>query len=182
MMKALFAALAVAALGFAYKYANPAPPHTLVRATGDGEGDYQTYAKMYRDIIKQDGVDVVLRPTQGASENLKLLQDPKSGVDAGFAEDGLGSVDDQPDVSSLGSLYYEPLWIFTRAGEKVRKLSELAGKRVSLGEKGSGIQPIVADMLKASGIDEKTAKIVRLSPAEAADSLRRGKVDAIFLR
>ena len=94
------------------KYLNPAPPNRVVISTSDDEGDYQTYGKLYRDILKEDGITVDLRPSTGAVENLKRLTDAKSDVEVGFVQDGLGSTDDTSDLVSLGSLYYEPIWIF----------------------------------------------------------------------
>src|ERR1700677_2025969 len=84
-----------------YKYVDPAPPNHIVISTGDGEGDYQTYAKLYKDIIKEDGVTLEIRPSSGALENLRRLQDPKSGVDAGFVQAGIGTSEEAEDLSSL---------------------------------------------------------------------------------
>src|SRR5882672_406424 len=75
----------------AYKYIDPAPPKHLVIGAGDGEGDYETFAKLYRDILKEDGVELEVKPTDGTWENLKLLKDPKSNIEVGFVQDGLGS-------------------------------------------------------------------------------------------
>src|SRR5476651_538833 len=104
---ALPGALAIVALAIAYNYVNPAPPSHIVISTGDGEGDYQIYAKQYKEILKEDGVDLEIRTSSGAVENLQRLQDPKSDVEVGFTQDGLGSPDNAPDLSSIGSLYYE---------------------------------------------------------------------------
>src|ERR1700677_692487 len=117
-----------------YKYVDPAPPKHIVISTGDGEGDYQTYAKLYKEIIKEDGVDLEIRPSKGAWDNLRALQDPSSDVEAGFVEDGLGTTETQPDVSSLGSLYYEPIWVFYRGKNEIKRFSQFIGKRISMGE------------------------------------------------
>src|SRR5690242_4159579 len=87
----------------AYIYVNPAPPNRLVISTGDGEGDYQTYAKLYKDILKEDGVNLEIRSSSGAVDNLSKLKDSKSDVDVGFVHDGLGTVEEAPDLSSIGS-------------------------------------------------------------------------------
>src|SRR4051812_36341853 len=101
--------LLIAALIVAYFYLDPAPPTHLVIATGGGEGDYQVYAKLYKDFLKREGVDLEIRTSNGPLENLKLLQDENTDVDVAFVQDGIGSIDEQPDLVSFGSLYHEPI-------------------------------------------------------------------------
>ena len=168
-----------------YKFANPAPPNHMVITTGDGEGDYLTYAKLYKDIIKQDGVDLEIRSSSGAMENYNRLKDPKSDVDAGFVQDGLGTAEDAPDLSSLGSLYYEPLWIFYRAASEKGELTRfphLIGKKVNIGTEGGGTRSLILRILKSSGVNEKNTKLESLDWKEGAAALQKGTVDAaVFL-
>jgi TRAP-type uncharacterized transport system substrate-binding protein len=118
----------------AYIWIKPTPPSHIVITTSDD----QAYAKLYKEIMKQDGVTLEIRPSSGAMENLKRLQDPHSDVDVGFVQDGLGSSEEAPDLSSLGSLYYEPIWIFYRNKTELTKISQLAGKRIALGRQNAG--------------------------------------------
>lgn len=165
-----------------YKYVDPAPPKHIVISTGDGEGDYQTYAKLYKDIIKEDGVDLEIRPSKGSWDNLNRLQDPNSDVDAGFVEDGLGTTEKQPDVSSLGSLYYEPIWVFYKGKTEIKRFAQFLGKRISMGEKGGGTHSIAKRIFKATGIDEKNTTFIDHNPVDEAEALRKGEIDvAIFM-
>jgi TRAP-type uncharacterized transport system substrate-binding protein len=113
-------------------------------------------------------------------ENLKTLQDPKSGVEAGFVQDGLGSTEEQPDVSSLGSLYYEPIWIFYRGRSEITRFSQLKGKRIAAGAEGGGTRALAMRLLKASGVDEADATLLPIGAQDAVAALRNGKVDAAF--
>ena len=166
---------------FGYKYINPAPPNHLVISTGDHEGDYESYAKLYKDILKEDGITLEIRPSTGAMENYQRLKDEKSDVDVGFIQDGLGSTDEAPDLSSLGSLYYEPIWIFYRAQLKaVSRFSQLTGKRIAVGQEGGGTQSLALHLLKASGVDAKNSKFTSVSWLDAYEALKKGAVDAAF--
>src|SRR5205807_1830486 len=91
-------------------YVNPAPPDEFVISTGNGEGDYDSYAKEYADILKRDGINLVVRRSSGARENLERLANTKSDVDVAFVQDGLDIKKGGEDLVSLGSLYYEPMW------------------------------------------------------------------------
>ncbi len=162
-------------------YITPAPPQKIVIATGDGEGDYSTFAKMYRDILKNDGVELEVRNTKGAVENLEKLNDPTSGVQVAFVQDGVGSAETSPDVSSLGSLYYEPIWIFYPSTIPVtHRLNDLAGKRIAIGISGSGTQFLVQRLLRAAGVDVKTAKFLKMGNVDAATALHDHTVDFGF--
>ena len=177
------AALLLLASWIVYKYVNPAPPSHLVITTSDGEGDYQAFAKQYQAILKEDGIDLEIRTSSGAAENLKRLTDPKSDVDVGFVQDGLGSPDTAPELSSLGSLYYEPIWVFYRAAPgEISRFSQFKGKRLAVGRDGGGTRTLALSLLAASGLDEENTRFLSLGWRAAADALQKGEVDAaIFL-
>jgi TRAP transporter TAXI family solute receptor len=162
-----------------YKYVNPAPPHHIVISTSDGEGGYQVYAKQYADLLKEDGVTLELRPSTGAMENLQRLSDPNSDVQVGFVQDGLGNPDQSPDLESLGSLSYEPIWIFYR-GKTITRFSDLIGKRVAVGQDGGGTQVLALQLLKASGVDATNTKFLHVSWDQAADAVKKNQADAAF--
>ena len=172
---------------FAIRYVNPAPPRHLVIATGDGEGDYQSFAKLYEASMKQEGIQLELRTTHGALDNIRLLVDEKSDVQAAFVQDGLLTGDQTDHVLSLGSLYYEPLWIFysnkIELPHKVdlTKLSQLRGKRIGIGEEGSGTSVLAQRLLKASGVDSTNSIFVHQAWEDSEKDLRDGEIDVSFL-
>lgn len=176
----IYAVLAVFALLTAKRYANPAPPSRLVISTGDDEGDYQTYAEQYKSIIQQSGVELVIRKSAGPSQNLGLLNDPKSGVDVAFMQDGLEPNGEDSDLVSLGSLYYEPLWVFYRGSTELSRFSQLVGKKLAIGEPGSGTAMLSQRLLSASGVDDKKVEFHYLHYAQAVAALQKGEVDAAF--
>lgn len=165
----------------AYRFTQPATPKRIVISTGNDEGDYTAYAKRYKDIIKEDGVELVIRPSSGAQENLQKLADDDSDVEVAFVQDGLGSPDKQPNLVSLGSLYYEPIWIFYRGNKNFTRLSQFVGKKIAVGENGGGTQILSEGMLKNSGVDSKRATFLNIGGEEAVAALKTGQVDAIFL-
>ena len=70
-------------------------------------------------------------------ENLKLLQEEE--VSLAIVQGGTSSMSDQVELSSLASLYLEPVWLFYREEfGAIDKLSDLKGKRVGIGSPGSG--------------------------------------------
>jgi hypothetical protein len=173
----------------------------VVLATGTEQGAYAEFGKRYAQILKTYGITVELRPTQGAAENLRLLQDPASGVDIAFMQGGAGEHlrkeadslapsdegDDDPTLVSLGSLFYEPVWLFYRtdAAERLLKaptlssLSQLPGWRLNVGANGSGAPNLMNKLFEANRIDPKALTLVRKSQTPAAVDLIGGDVDAL---
>jgi TRAP transporter TAXI family solute receptor len=166
----------------AYTYIDPAPPNHLTIATGDSdETDLAQFASEYQAILKDDGVRLDIRQSDGPFQNLKMLEDDKASVDVAFVQDGLGTTTEQPDVESLGSLYYEPIWIFYRGKTALTHISQLDGKKISVGRVKHGTNVIARRLLKLNGIDvEKNPNLINLDPTSAVAALKNGEVDAAF--
>ena len=146
----LVVAVIAAALWISLYFLQPAPPRRIVLASGPEFGLYHRYAQRYRDILGREGVTVRERITDGAAENLKLLLDPKSGVDVAFMQGGVAASPAADDLVMVASLYYEPLWIFYRGSEKLSQINQLHGKRVAAGVPGSGSAPSIASRARTS--------------------------------
>jgi TRAP-type uncharacterized transport system substrate-binding protein len=189
-----FIALAAALLGVAYWLLDPTPPRQVVLATGQDQGAYAEFGKRYAQILKANGIDVRLRKTAGAAENIALLRQPGGDVDIAFVQGGAdelpaanGDDDSDDGLVSLGSLFYEPVWLFYRgeSAERLRKspdltsLAQLAGWRVNIGAPGSGVPNLMARLLEANRIDPATITLIREAQTPAVVGLLEGRIDAI---
>ncbi len=94
-------------------------------------------AERYKTVLARDGVTLKLRPSNGAVQNIELLNDPKSGVDVAFAQAGTTSEAASPQLVSLGTIFYEALWFFCRCEVSGHGLADLTGTRISIGQSGS---------------------------------------------
>ena len=159
----------------------PSPPKRITIATGQRNQIYQAIGNRYRTILARSGVDVDVRLTSGAVENLKLLNDPHSGVTAGIVQGGLSDGTQSPDLLSMGRINYQVYWIFYNATESITDLRQLKGKRIALGPEGSGQRPITERILGIAGVTTDTASFVGLSAQEAVNAMNDGKIDALFL-
>ena len=83
----LLAVLALAAcLWVSFQFLEPIPPRRIVLASGPESGLYYQQAQRYKEALGREGVTVDVRITEGGAENLRLLLDPKSGVDIAFMQ------------------------------------------------------------------------------------------------
>ncbi len=186
-----FVLLAVLLLVAAYVALDPTPPRRVVLATGPAQSAYAAFGERYAAALKRRGIEVQLRPTQGAGENLRLLLDEQSGVDIGFVQGGAGerlrSQSDAGALVSLGSLFYEPVWLFYREAsaqrlvqaQQLTSLTQLVGSRLSVGARGSGTSNLVRKMLEANQIDPASIELLRLEPTPAVMALLDGRADAL---
>jgi hypothetical protein len=88
-------------------------------STGAQGGAHNLFGQRYRDILARDGVHVELRASAGSIENLERLADPSAGVEAAFVQSGVATSEIAAGLVSLGSIYYEPLWIFYRSPKEI---------------------------------------------------------------
>jgi TRAP-type uncharacterized transport system substrate-binding protein len=175
-------AITASILWFAAEHLDPSPPNHFAIATGEDQSDLDLLAKEYQEILKQSGVRLDIVHTSGPMENLAKLQDEKTNIDAAFVQDGLGSPAKQPDVVSLGSLYYEPIWVFSRSKIPLTHFSQLEGKRVASGRAGHATHVITVRLLKLNGVNPSNTTFVHMDAAASADALIAGQVDAaVFL-
>lgn len=156
------------------------PPRTIVMATGPEGGSNYELGDRYREILARSGVDLKLLPTSGSLENLRLLRDPKSGVSVGLLQDGLAGGAETSGVEALGTVGYEPLWLFHRSGMG-GTLAALAGKRVSIGPEGSGGRAFALDVLKRTKTEGTVGELLGFPPQVAAEKLIAGDIDAAFI-
>ena len=186
-----FIVLAAALLGLAYWMLDPNPPKKVVLATGADQGAYAEFGKRYVQALKPYGITVELRSTQGAAENLQLLRDPASGVDIAFvqggADDQQRDADDNDNLVALGSLFFEPVWLFYRSDSAQRllkaptltSLSQLPGWRLNIGAEGSGVPNLMNKLIAANNIEPATLTLLRQPQTPAVVALLGGETDAL---
>jgi hypothetical protein len=85
-------------------------------------------------------------------------------------------------LMSLGSISYEPLYIFYRGSKSVDLLSQFEGKRLAIGEDGTGTQVLALELLAMNGIKPGGSTTLLEMDDEAAEAaLLAGEIDAAFM-
>jgi len=97
----------------AYQYVGAPPPRSIRIATGAENGAYYGFALRYARLLERDGISLELVPTAGSVENLALLR--RGDVTLALVQGGSATTEDRKQLQSLGSLFLEPVWVFTRA-------------------------------------------------------------------
>ena len=182
-----FVLLAIALLVLAYLWLDPTPPRRVTLATGPAQSAYDQFGQRYRKALAANHIEVVLLPSNGSSENLRLLREGKA--DLGFVQGGSNerAAHEEQGIVSLGSLFVEPVWLFYReaaARERtgqasLSSLTQLEGWRLNIGARGSGVPALMRKLFDANRIDRDRITISQLAETPATMALLAGEIDAI---
>ena len=172
----LLALIVVAGFVATYQFVGAPPPKVVRIATGPKNGAYYAFAQQYARLLKGDGISLEVVPSAGSVENFELLK--KGEASLALVQGGSATPEDKESLQSLGSLFLEPVWIFSRKQTNIKRLPELKGKRVAVGTAGSGTHLLAMQLLSASGIKESNATLIEADSAQAATWLFQDKLDA----
>jgi TRAP transporter TAXI family solute receptor len=164
-------------------------PRTLSIATGGVGGVYYPLGGGFATLISKyiPGVEATAEVTTASVDNLKLIHAKKCDLalvmpDAAYdAYMGKGAFEATGKVAvrAVMALYTNYFHIVTLEGKGIEKITDLKGKRVSLGAPGSGTEYKAIRVLTAAGIDpDKDIVRERLGVSESCGALKDGKIDA----
>jgi len=163
---------------FAYQFVDPAPPRRISIGTGSPKDASFIYGKAYSKLLAKDGMTLEVRSTAASAENIMLLEADSDGVDVAIVQGGMAALAKTDNLVTLGSLYFEPLWIFHKNDLKLNRIPDLKGFRVAVGVEGSGTRILAMQLLGRNGISEKNTQILPYGHEKAADLLLSGEIDA----
>jgi uncharacterized protein len=136
------------------------------------------------------GLVAVAQATQGSVENLRMVGSgqiesaiAQSDI-VGWAFTGTGVFADTGPIKKLraiASLFPESLHVVVRGPSPIRTLADLRGRRVSLGQTGSGTLADARIVLGAGGLTEQDLSVEYLRSGTAATYLSDGSLDGFFL-
>ena len=165
----------MAVIALVIHYWQPAPPRSIVMATGPAGGAADRAGERYRVALAKRGIEVELRNTSGSLENRARLLNDDAGIAAAFVQTGSATADDAQWLSTIAGIYPEPMWVFYRATKPLLQASELAGKKIAIGPRGSGTRHLSLDVFAAYGVDLEAAPHLDITGREGAEALLKGK-------
>ena len=161
----------------------------LTFGTGGESGTYYGFGGVLASYVSSNTSVSVTAVTSGgskaniediAADNVQLAFVQSDVMSYGYNGERLF---DAPitGFSVVAALYMEQVQIVTTNSE-IKSVADLAGKTVSIGDRGSGVWFNAVDVLSAYGIDPDTGiSPVYQSFGDSADSLKDGKIDAAFV-
>jgi uncharacterized protein len=174
-------------IAFGWKFIKPGPPKAITISAGAEGGAYFEYAKKYAAVLEKNGVKTTILTSTGSIQNiarLKLPEGEKESADIAFLQGGLIDEDTKEGLISLGSLYYEPLWIFYRTSkwpQPIDHIPKLQGSIINIGVESSGTRKLALQLLKLNELKEGSYTALSLAPKDAAQALKSGSIDAMMM-
>ncbi|MCH6257423.1 TAXI family TRAP transporter solute-binding subunit [Puniceicoccaceae bacterium K14] len=165
-----------------YLMVDPAPPREITIATGSENGRYYELGKRIARKLSEEGVTLHIKQTRGAVDNMTLLNSEDSEVAIAFVQSGMKEIygREEDTLRSLGSLYYEPIWLFYRKDLELDILPDLEGLKVAVGAKGSGTNAVSGFLLRENGLSRSSIEALQLEEEEAIEQLVANDIDAAF--
>jgi TRAP transporter TAXI family solute receptor len=158
----------------------PAFQRTIVMTSGADNGIYRGFADRYAPILKRAGIKLDIRSSSGSVENYERLRDPNSVYEVGFVQSGTTRPQETDGLQTIAAVSYEPIWVFYRGDATIDRLSQLRGKKISMGVPGSGLLNVAQVLLGYSGITSQNSTLLNLDAPAAYQGLESGQIDAAF--
>jgi hypothetical protein len=138
---------------------------------------------------KEHGIKCTIESTGGSIFNLNAIRNGE--LDLGVAQsdwqyhayNGTGNFEPQGEFKELRSVFAmhsEPFTVVARADSGIKTFTDLLGKRVNIGNPGSGMRATMEEVMNAYGWErDDLALVSELKAAEQGQALCDNKVDAI---
>ncbi len=168
-------------------------PVFLTIGTGGVTGVYYqvggAIAKLVNAKEAQYGLKASFQATGGSVYNINALS--TGAIEIGIAQSdrqyqavhGQAEWQGKPQekLRAICSVHPEAVTLVAAVDSNIRTLADLRGKRVNIGNPGSGQRGNALDVLRAAGIDPETdLQAESLKASEAPKVLQDGRIDAFF--
>lgn len=179
--KLLFVAFIVALIALFF-YLDPFPNKKINIATAHQQSDWYTFAKNASLLLEERGLMTSIITSDGAIDNVDKLIHKSEGVNVAFTYGGALNQEQMDGIYSLGSVSYEPIWIFYRKSKtgEINDISNFSQLRVGLGPLKSGSYLIAKKLFELNQIDVTSNKhFISESFEELENDFIKGNLDAV---
>ncbi|MGO2340068.1 MAG: TAXI family TRAP transporter solute-binding subunit [Psychrobacter sp.] len=160
----------------------------LTIATGGASGPYNIIGTSLSEIyVKTFGVNSKTQTTGASVENVNLLTQGKVDMVLALSDVVTDAVEgknnfDKPitNIQQIAVLYPNVVQIVTSKKSGIKTIEDLRGKRIAVGDQGSGTEVNARTLLEGFGITYDDVTVDYLGFAEAADGMKAGKIEAAF--
>ena len=191
MKKKIVAALIIGTMALSSIGAVTAIADELYFVTGGPMGTYYAVGGVMTDVLNPllAESELTLESSGASRANLEMIGEGDAHLATVqndvmyYAYTGTSLFDGEEPItnfSAVAGLYDETLQIIT-CDESIKSVADLAGKKVSVGDEGSGVEFNTKQILEAYGLSFDDVTAVNLSFGESAYALEKGQIDAAFI-
>ena len=191
MKKKLLALILAVATAFTVGGCSSTNNNNLVMATGGTSGTYYPFGGAIAAQINKnvEGTKVTATSTGASKENIRNIASGESDLALvqndilDYAVKGIEIFDGEKteNLAVMANLYPEVVQIVVGADSGINTIADLKGKRVSVGDVGSGVEANAKQLLEANGLTFDDLKTSHLSFKESANGFKDKQLDAFFV-
>jgi TRAP transporter TAXI family solute receptor len=157
----------------------------LGMVTGSKTGTYIRFGRDIAKVARDQHVDIVVKESEGSLANIRRMMSKENAALGIVQSDVLGLLKTSSDANmrSISSrlrlvfpFYNEEVHLFAR--KDIQQLSDLNGKRVVVGTKGSGNWLTANNILSLGNV--KPGESLEMPVSTAVSAVLTGKADAMF--
>ena len=162
-----------------------------ILATGGTSGTYYPFGGAIANIwnTKIENMNVTAQATGASAENLRLINkgEAEYGIvqndvmDYAYNGTDLFAGEKLSNIMTIGTLYPEVVQIAVSKASGIKSVADFRGKRISVGDAGSGVEFNAKQILEGYGLTFNDIKKSNLSFKESAEGIQNGTLDGCFI-
>ncbi|MBQ3077913.1 MAG: TAXI family TRAP transporter solute-binding subunit [Clostridia bacterium] len=159
-------------------------------ATGGTTGTYYAFGGAVATVLQNNvaGLTVDVQSTGASAANINYVADGEVQIaivqndvmDYAYNGTDLFDGEKRTGFSSMAACYAEVCQVIASADSGIKTIADLAGKRVSVGDAGSGVEFNARQIMEAYGLTFDDIEKQNLSFGDSASAIKDGKIDAFF--
>lgn len=158
-------------------------------ATGGNTGTYYSFGTAVSQILgEKTGYSFTVQSTGASKANIQLIAAGEvemaivqnDVMDYAYNGTDLFAGEQTQGFSAMAALYAEVVQIVVNPDAGITTIADLAGKRVSVGDAGSGVEFNSKQILEAYGVTFDDIQKQNLGFGASADAFKDNKIDAFF--
>ena len=162
-----------------------------ILATGGTGGTYYPFGGAIANIwnTKIENMNVTAQATGASAENLRLIHKGEAEyaivqndvMDYAYNGKDLFAGEKLENIMTIGTLYPEVVQIAVSKDSGIKSVADFRGKRISVGDAGSGVEFNAKQILEGYGLTFDDIKKSNLSFKESAEGIQNGTLDGCFV-
>ena len=163
----------------------------FILATGGTSGTYYPFGGAMAQICNDGipGMNVTAQATGASAENLRLISNGEAEFGTvqndvmDYAYNGSDMFEGKalPNLATIGTLYPEVVQIAVSEKSGIKTIDDFRGKRISVGDAGSGVEFNAKQILEGYNMTFDDIKKSNLSFKESAEAIQNGTLDGCFI-
>lgn len=170
---------------------NATTNRNYILATGGTSGTYYPFGGAIANIwnTKMENMNVTAQATGASAENLRLINkgDAEYAIvqndvmDYAYNGTDLFAGEKLENLATIGTLYPEVIQIAVSKDSGITSVADFKGKRISVGDAGSGVEFNAKQIMEGYGLTFDDIKKNNLSFKESAEAIQNGTLDGCFI-